>query len=53
MFPNQFEADNSLFGAVLTDVMDAHGIKVGDFLAECKVQNQRVIKIKKASAILA
>lgn len=47
MFNNKFEADNSLFGAALTDVLDAHGIKVGDFLGECKVQNQRVIKIKK------
>ncbi len=47
MFNNKFEADNSLFGAVLKNVLDAHGIKVGDFLAECMVQNQRVIKIKK------
>ncbi len=47
MFNNRFEADNSLFGAALTEVMDAHGIKVGDLLAECKVQNQRVINIKK------
>ncbi len=26
MFSDRFEADNSLFGAALTEVMDAHGI---------------------------
>lgn len=48
MFKNQFMADNSRFGATLTSVMDAYEIGVSEFLGECKVQNQRVINVKKA-----
>jgi len=48
MFKNQFVSDNSRFGVVLTEVMNAYEIGVGEFLGECKVQNQRVINIKKA-----
>ena len=47
MFKNQFVADNSRFGAVLASVMDAYGIGVSEFLGECKVQNQRVVNVKR------
>lgn len=47
MFKNQFMADNSRFGATLTNVMDAYGIGVSEFLGECKVQYKRVGNVKK------
>ena len=37
MFKNKYEADNSRFGEVLTQVLSAHGIGVRHFLAEAKV----------------
>ena len=37
MFKNKYEADNSRFGEVLTQVLSAHGIGVRQFLAEGKV----------------
>ena len=37
MFKNKYEADNSRFGEVLTQVLSAHGIGVRQFLAEAKV----------------
>ncbi len=48
MFKNQFDADNSRFGAALTRVMRAHGIGVKALLGECRVQARRVVNVKKA-----
>ena len=36
MFKNKYEADNSRFGEVLTQVLSAHGIGVRNFLAEAR-----------------
>ncbi len=47
MFKNQFKADNSRFGASLARVMGAYEIGVSEFLGECRVQNQRVINVKR------
>ncbi len=44
MFNNRFEADNSLFGATLTEVMDAHGIKVGAPIAEYRTNESSTLK---------
>ena len=41
MFKNKYEADNSRFGEVLTQVLSAHGIGVRHFLAEAKVGKSR------------
>ena len=41
MFKNKYEADNSRFGEVLTQVLSAHGIGVRQFLAEAKVGKTR------------
>ena len=47
MFNNKYEADNSRFGEVLTQVMSAHGIGVRHFLAEAKVGHTRFYAIKR------
>lgn len=47
MFYNEFKADNSRFGAALTAVMKARGIRVSKLLGECKVKAQRVTDVKK------
>ncbi len=43
---DKYGRQQSVWGS-LDRGQDAHGIKVGDLLAECRVQNQRVINIKK------
>ena len=47
MFKNKYEADNSRFGEVLTQVLSAHGIGVRHFLAEAKVGKTRFYAIKR------
>ena len=47
MFKNKYEADNSRFGEVLTQVLSAHGIGVRHFLAEAKVGHTRFYAIKR------
>ena len=47
MFKNKYEADNSRFGEVLTQVLSAHGIGVRQFLAEAKVGKSRFYDIKR------
>ena len=47
MFKNKYEADNSRFGEVLTQVLSAHGIGVRKFLAEAKVSKTRFYDIKR------
>ena len=47
MFKNKYEADNSRFGEVLTQVLSAHGIGVRQFLAEAKVSKTRFYAIKR------
>ena len=47
MFKNKYEADNSRFGEVLTQVLSAHGIGVRHFLAEAKVSKTRFYAIKR------
>ena len=47
MFKNKYEADNSRFGEVLTQVLSAHGIGVRQFLAEAKVGKTRFYAIKR------
>ena len=47
MFKNKYEADNSRFGEVLTQVLSAHGIGVRQFLAEAKVGHTRFYAIKR------
>ena len=47
MFKNKYEADNSRFGEVLTQVMSAHGIGVRHFLAEAKVGHTRFYAVKR------
>ena len=57
MFKNKYEADNSRFGEVLTQVLSAHGIGVRQFLAEAKVGKTRFYENlgggKKKSAIFS
>ena len=47
MFKNKYEADNSRFGEVLTQVLSAHGISVRQFLAEAKVGKTRFYAVKR------
>ena len=47
MFKNKYEADNSRFGEVLTQVLSAHGIGVRQFLAEAKVGKTRLYDINR------
>ena len=47
MFKNKYEADNSRFGEVLTQVLSAHGIGVRHFLAEAKVGKSRFYAVKR------
>ena len=47
MFKNKYEADNSRFGEVLTQVLSAHGIGVRHFLAETKVGKTRFYAVKR------
>ena len=47
MFKNKYEADNSRFGEVLTQVLSAHGIGVRKFRAEAKVGHTRFYAIKR------
>ena len=47
MFKNKYEADNSRFGEVLTQVLSAHGIGVRQFLAEAKVGKTRFYAVKR------
>ena len=47
MFKNKYEADNSRFGEVLTQVLSAHGIGVRHFLAEAKVGHTRFYAVKR------
>ena len=47
MFKNKYEADNSRFGEVLTQVLSAHGIGVRKFLAEAKVGKTRFYAVKR------
>ena len=47
MFKNKYEADNSRFGEVLTQVLSAHGIGVRHFLAEAKVSKTQFYAIKR------
>ena len=47
MFKNKYEADNSRFGEVLTQVLSAHGIGVRHFLAEAKISKTRFYAIKR------
>ena len=47
MFKNKYEADNSRFGEVLTQVLSAHGIGVRQFLAEAKAGKTRFYAVKR------
>ena len=47
MFKNKYEADNSRFGEVLTQVLSAHSIGIREFLAEAKVSKTRFYDIKR------
>ena len=47
MFKNKYEADNSRFGEVLTQVLLAHSIGIREFLAETKVSKTRFYDIKR------
>ena len=47
MFKNKYEADNSRFGEVLTQVLSAHGIGVRQFLAEAKIGKTRFYAVKR------
>ena len=50
MFKNKYEADNSRFGEVLTQVLSAQGIGVRQFLAEAKVGKTRFYAIKRGQS---
>ena len=48
MFQSSFVADNSHFGAVLTEVMNAYGIQVRALRAESGISSAYVSNLKKA-----
>lgn len=47
MFKKIFKANNSRFGKILSEVIKTYNISISSLRNECRIQNQRLVNIKK------